>query len=423
MQFATEIFLLVLAASLSLRVWLAYRQYRYVQRHRDAVPGAFSDRVSLAEHQRAADYTVVRTRTGVVELLYGGLLLLAWTLGGGLELLDTGWRGAELGPIITGTLFIFSVMLIGSLLDLPFDLYRTFGIEQRFGFNRTTLAIYLLDLVKQGVLSLLVGVPIVAIVLWLMVSQSSVWWLWAWAVWIAFNLLMIWIYPTLIAPMFNKFLPLDNATLKARIEALLARCGFQSDGVFVMDGSRRSSHGNAYFTGLGSHKRIVFFDTLLTSLNENEVEAVLAHELGHFKRHHIRKTFFVMAIFSLLGLWLLNWFMQQDALYTALGVSQPSAHVALILFFMIVPLIMTFLKPVFSWLSRKHEFEADEFAARASSAADLVRALVKMYRENASTLTPDPLYSAFHDSHPPAPVRIGRLSQASAIDIEERKPI
>ncbi len=411
MQFFTTFFLFTLAASLGLRFWLARRQLRHVQRHRDQVPESFRDRISLTDHQRAADYTSARTRLGSLELIWGGILLIAWTLGGGLELLDTAWRATDLGPVATGIGFTLVVMLIGALLDIPFDLYRTFRIEQRFGFNRTNAATFVADLLRQGLLSLLVGAPLLAIMFWLVETQHDSWWLWVWLVWMGFSLLMIWAYPAVIAPLFNKFAPLQNPSLNTRIEGLLARCGFKSNGVFVMDGSKRSSHGNAYFTGMGGNKRIVFFDTLLESLSDDEVEAVLAHELGHFKRHHIRKHFLAMAALSLLGLGILNWLMHEPAFYSALGVSRPSAYAAFVLFIMIAPVFMTFIKPVFSWLSRKHEFEADEFAARTSGGADLVQALVKLYRENASTLTPDPWYSAFHDSHPPAPVRIAHLAR------------
>jgi STE24 endopeptidase len=411
MNSITLIFLAGLLASLGLQLWLDWRQIRHVRQHRDAVPEPFREQIPLSAHQKAADYTVARTRLGMLELLWSSLLILGWTLGGGLQWLDELWRGQHWSPLTTGTAVILSVLLISSLLDLPFALYRTFVIEQRFGFNRMTPALFVSDLLKQFLLTLLLGVPLVALVLWLMQTAGTQWWLYVWAVWMGFSLLMMWAWPAFIAPLFNKFVPLDDAALRERIERLLERCGFKSNGVFVMDGSRRSSHGNAYFSGLGTNKRIVFFDTLLKSLDADEVEAVLAHELGHFKRRHVQKRIASMALFSLLGLGLLAWLMQLPEFYTGLGVSTPSTYMALLLFMLIAPVFGVFLQPLFAWLSRKHEFEADDYAARQSDAGQLEQALVKLYEENASTLTPDPLYSAFHDSHPPAPVRIAHLSR------------
>ncbi len=411
MNSITLIFLAGLLASLGLQLWLDWRQIRHVRQHRDAVPEPFREQIPLSAHQKAADYTVARTRLGMLELLWGSLLILGWTLGGGLQWLDELWRSLHWSPLTTGTAVILTVLIISSLLDLPFALYRTFVIEQRFGFNRMTPALFVSDLLKQFLLTLLLGVPLVALVLWLMQTAGPQWWLYVWAVWMGFSLLMMWAWPAFIAPLFNKFVPLDDAALRQRIERLLERCGFTSNGVFVMDGSRRSSHGNAYFSGLGTNKRIVFFDTLLKSLDADEVEAVLAHELGHFKRRHIQKRIASMALFSLLGLGLLAWLMRLPEFYTGLGVSTPSTYMALLLFMLVAPVFSIFLQPLFAWLSRKHEFEADDYAARQSDAGKLVQALVKLYEENASTLTPDPLYSAFHDSHPPAPVRIAHLSR------------
>lgn len=411
MNLITELFLAALALSLVLQIWLDRRQIRHVLTHRDAVPEAFRDQIPLAAHRKAADYTVARTRLGMGELLYGSLLLLGWTLGGGLEWLDQTWRGLGLPPLATGVGVILSVLVIGSLLELPFALYRTFRLEARFGFNRTTPGTFVSDLVKQFLLTLLIGAPLIALVLWLMDSAGPLWWLYVWAVWIGFSLLMQWAWPAFIAPLFNKFEPLDDEALRQRIVRLLERCGFRSSGVFVMDGSRRSSHGNAYFSGLGTNKRIVFYDTLLKSLSPEEVEAVLAHELGHFRRHHIRKRIILMALLSLAGLWLLAQLMQMPEFYQGLGVSTPSTYMGLILFMMVAPLFGVFLSPLLAGFSRRHEFEADDFAARQADPRTLIRALVKLYEENASTLTPDPLYSAFHDSHPPAPVRIAHLSR------------
>jgi STE24 endopeptidase len=346
----------------------------------------------------------------MIELLYGSLLLLAWTLGGGLEWFDSIWRSAGLGALMTGVCFMLSAMIIMSLLDLPFSLYHTFVIEQRFGFNRSSLGVFVGDLLKQATLLIAIGAPMIALALWIMDSSVGLWWLYVWLVWMAFSLIMFWAYPAVIAPLFNKFTPLENESLKIRIQALLDKCGFKSQGIYVMDGSRRSGHGNAYFTGFGRNKRIVFFDTLLESLDPQEIEAVLAHELGHFKLRHIQKRLVTTAALSLAGLAVLGWLAGQHWFYNGLGVSRPSSYMALMLFMMIIPAFTFFLQPVMARLSRKHEFEADAYAVQQSSGSDLVKALVKMYRENASTLTPDPLYSAFHDSHPPAPVRISQIS-------------
>ncbi len=410
MNTLTYLFFAALSLSLLVQIWLTLRQRRHVTAHRVAVPEAFAGRITLEAHQKAADYTRTNTRMDIVELFFGALLLLGWTLGGGLEWLDTQWRTLAWSPVMTGVAVIVSMTLISALLDLPFNIYRTFAIEQKFGFNRTTPGLFVTDLVKQTLLMAVIGLPLLWLVLWLMEGAGEFWWFYVWAVWTGFSLLMMWAYPAFIAPLFNKFKPLDDAQMKQRIEQLLERCGFTSKGVFVMDGSRRSSHGNAYFTGLGDNKRIVFFDTLLKSLNADEVEAVLAHELGHFKCHHIKKRIVSMAVISLLSLALLGGLMQYDDFYTGLGISRPSTYIALTLFMMVAPLFSIYLQPVFAWVSRKHEFEADDFAAQNSNADNLVKALVKLYEENANTLTPDPLYSAFHDSHPPASVRIAHLS-------------
>jgi len=410
MNTLTYIFLIALGLSLLIQLWLTLRQRHYVAAHRSAVPEAFAERISLEAHQKAADYSLTNTRMDILELFFGALLLLGWTLGGGLDWLDSQWRTLEWSPVMTGVAVIFSMTLISAALDLPFNIYRTFAIEQKFGFNRTTPLLFVSDLVKQILLMSAIGLPLLWLVLWLMEGAGEFWWLYVWAVWTGFSLFMMWAYPAFIAPLFNKFEPLDDAEMKQRIEQLLDRCGFTSKGVFIMDGSRRSSHGNAYFTGLGDNKRIVFFDTLLKSLNVDEVEAVLAHELGHFRRNHIKKRIVSMAVISLLSLALLGGLMQYDDFYTGLGVSQPSTYIALTLFMMVAPLFSIYLQPLFAWVSRKHEFEADDFAAENSNADNLVKALVKLYEENANTLTPDPLYSAFHDSHPPASVRIAHLS-------------
>ncbi len=406
----TLLFVTMLALSTALQLWLEQRQLRHVSAHRAQVPEAFSAQITLNEHQKAADYTAAKVGLARIELLYAAVILLGLTLGGGIELLDQLWRGVELSPLWRGVAFLLSLTLFTSLLDLPFALYRTFRIEQRFGFNRTTLGLYFSDQLKQMVLMLLIGAPMAALVLWLMEGAGANWWLYVWAVWSGFTLLMMWAYPAVIAPLFNKFVPLADEELRQRIDQLLQRCGFKSNGIFVMDGSRRSSHGNAYFSGLGGNKRIVFFDTLLQSLNHDEIEAVLAHELGHFRRNHIKKRIVLMMVMSLIGLALLGWLMQQPWFFSALGVSTPSVHAALALFLMVLPVFTFFLQPLMAMSMRKHEFEADDFAAEHAEASDLISALVKLYQENASTLTPDRLYSAFHDSHPPAPVRIAHLS-------------
>ena len=410
MHVFTLLFILMLALSLGIEMWLAARQRRHVQAKRDAPPSEFAEHISIEAHQKAADYTLAKLRLGHYERLYGAAILLLLTLGGGLDLLDQLWRTLDLSPIPLGLGFILSLLLVTTLLDLPFSLYRTFALEQRFGFNRTRPGLFISDMLKQGLLLLLLGTPLIALVLWLMHSAGSLWWLYVWLVWSGFTLLMLWAYPAFIAPLFNRFEPLSDEAMRQRIEALLERCGFASKGIFVMDGSRRSSHGNAYFSGTGNNKRIVFFDTLLESLNGDEIEAVLAHELGHFRRKHVRTRLLQMMGMSLLGLALLGWLIQQAWFFHALGLSQISTHAALVLFLLVVPVFSFFIQPLMALSMRKHEFEADDFAAEQASAKDLIRALVKLYKENASTLTPDPLYSAWHDSHPPAPVRIAHLS-------------
>jgi len=411
MHWFTLIFVSLLAISVLLQLWLAHRHKAYVHRYQDTVPTEFAAKITLAEHQKAANYTLTKTQLAQVLLVVEALLLLAWTLGGFLNGLDQVWRSLGWSELWTGVLVIVSFTLIGSLLDLPASLYSTFHVEEKFGFNKTTLATFFTDLVKSLLLGLLIGVPFILLVLWLMQHMGTYWWLAVWAVWFGFSLLMMWAYPTFIAPLFNKFEPLTDEALKQRIESLLQRNGFASDGVFVMDGSKRSGHGNAYFTGLGSHKRIVFFDTLLEGLSAEEVEAVLAHEVGHFKRKHIQKRLIWMGLMTLASLALLGWLMEQSWFYTGLGVEASSTYMALLLFMLAMPVFTFFLNPLLAWSSRKHEFEADDFAAEQASALTLIQALVKLYKENASTLTPDPWYSAFYDSHPPAPVRIAHLTK------------
>ncbi|MCZ6717931.1 MAG: M48 family metallopeptidase [Gammaproteobacteria bacterium] len=410
----TLIFLAAIAISIAIHGWLIRRHIDYVRSHRDQVPAAFQDTIPLSAHQKAADYTQAKARFGMYDLLVGALLLLIWTLGGGLNLLDGAWQSGGLPILATGVGFVISAYALMALLEIPMSAYRTFVIEERFGFNKTTPKIFILDILKQGMLLLLIGMPLAALVLWLMLNGGALWWLYVWVAWIGFSLLMMWVYPTFIAPLFNKFRPLMDDALRTRIETLLKRNGFSSQGIFVMDGSTRSTHGNAYFTGLGTNKRIVFFDTLIDELNSEEIEAVLAHELGHFKCKHITKRIILMAAVSLIGLAFLGWLINQPWFYSGLGVTQPSAHVALVLFLIVIPVFTFFFQPMLAHISRKHEFEADDFAVKQAKADTLIQALVKLYKENANTLTPDPLYSAFHDSHPPAPVRVAHLSSKRA---------
>jgi STE24 endopeptidase len=409
----TLIFLFFLVASVTVRLWLCQRQLVHIQRHKNQVPEEFTDKIKLEDHQKAADYSCTRLRVGRVSLAWETAWLLVWTLGGGLNAIDHWWAGYQLPPLLNGIAVIGSLVVLTSILDLPFSLYSTFVVEQRFGFNQTTWRTWFLDLVKTIALMLILGMPLIAAILWLMNQAGDYWWLYAWLVWTTFSLFMIWAWPTFIAPLFNRFSALEDASLKSRIDSLLQRCGFQSDGVYVVDGSRRSAHGNAYFTGFGKTKRIVFYDTLLESLSEDEIEAVLAHELGHFKRHHIKKSLILSLLVTLIGFALLAWLMQSDWFYTALGVEVASTHAALLLFVLVTPVFTYFISPLFSALSRKHEFEADEFAKSNSDYRALISALVNMYRDNATTLTPDPVHSMFYDSHPPASIRINHLKSAA----------
>lgn len=407
----TVIFLAFLVLGSLLQFWLARRQIIFVSAHQNAVPKAFTEKITLADHQKAAAYTLAKVRYTQIMLLVDTLIVLLWTLGGLLEYLDQIWRSLGWSSLWTGIAVIISMMILSALLDLPDNLYTTFRLEARFGFNRTTPSIFITDTLKSFTLLLLLGTPFTALVLWIMEHAGPFWWLGVWIAWMAFSLLLLWAYPTFIAPLFNKFKPLEgHDELKQRIGALLQRSGFTSQGIFVMDGSTRSGHGNAYFTGLGRNKRIVFFDTLLEGLTVDEVEAVLAHEVGHFKRKHLQKGILMMGGLALAGLAVLGWLIQADWFYQGLGVSKPSNYMALLLFMLIIPVFTFFLSPVLAWVSRRHEFEADDFAAQQARPQALIRALVKLYKDNASTLTPDPLYSACYESHPPAPVRIAHLS-------------
>jgi STE24 endopeptidase len=410
----TAVFLIALAASLAARLWLARRHARHVAAHRDAIPPAFADRIGLPAHHKAADYTIARTRFGIGETLAEFALLLALTLGGGLAALVT-WTGSlDAGPVLQDLALIVAVAIVAGVIGLPFSYLQTFGVEAKFGFNRTTRALWFADIVKGTLVGAALGLPLAALVLWLMRSTGPYWWLMAWVAWIAFQFLVLALYPTVIAPLFNKFSPLPQGPARTAIEALLARCGFANRGLFVMDGSRRSSHGNAFFTGFGHAKRIVFFDTLLSRLTPGEVEAVLAHELGHFRLRHVLKRMAWSAVLSLGFLALLAWLAAAPWFCEGLGVPALPGRpgIALIVFFLAVPVFTFVLGPVASLYSRRHEFEADAFAARHASADSLVQALVKLYEDNAATLTPDPLYSAFYDSHPPAVLRIARLRES-----------
>jgi STE24 endopeptidase len=404
----TLLFLAFFTLTLLTRLWLKWRHIGFVAAHREAVPADFAERIALPEHQKAADYTVDRCKTAIIGALTEAALLLAFTLGGGLAALHNFWS-FRLDGLGYGLAMTFSVMIISGLIDLPLSLYSQFVIEERHGFNRMTLGLFFSDLLKQTLLGIAIGAPVIAAVLWLMGAMGEHWWLYVWLFWSGFNLLIMFIYPTWIAPLFNKFSPLEEGEMKSRIEALLVRCGFRSSGLFVMDGSRRSSHGNAYFTGFGNNKRIVFFDTLLSRLEPTEVEAVLAHELGHFRKKHVVKRMALMFAGSLAVLWLLGQLIDAPWFYAGLGVPTQNTVLALILFFLAMPVFTFPLSPLMSHFSRQHEFEADAYAAEHAAASDLIRALVKLYQDNASTLTPDPLHSLFHDSHPPAAQRIAHL--------------
>jgi STE24 endopeptidase len=412
----TVIFLLALGVSLAMQLWLARRQVQHVAANRTAPPAHFATRITLAAHQKAADYTIARTRLGMLETVLEAIVLLALTLGGGLAALAARADLLPVGTLWQDVALVVAVTLLAALIGLPVSWYRTFVIEHRFGFNRMTLRLWLTDLAKGALLGALLGIPLLTLVLWLMARAGTLWWLYAWLAWVAFQLLMLVLFPTVIAPLFNKFQPLADEPLRARVERLLARCGFAAKGLFVMDGSRRSSHGNAYFTGFGAARRIVFFDTLLSRLQPEEIEAVLAHELGHFKLKHVVKRIAWFAAASLLLLALLGWLVGEPWFYAGLGVpgAPPRYGVALVLFMLALPVFTFLAAPLTSLYSRRHEFEADAYAAEYASAPALVAALVKLYEDNANTLTPDPLHSVFYDSHPPAAARIARLEASSA---------
>ena len=415
----TFVFSAALVLGLLLKLYLSSRQIRHVSRHRDMVPPAFAATISLASHQKAADYTLTKARFGLLELAFGSAVLLGWTLLGGLDALNQALAGSALaqwGPLATQMALVAGFGLISGALDLPFTLYSTFRIEERFGFNKMSLQLWLADLLKSTLVGMVIGLPIVALILWLMNSAGPLWWLWAWAVWMGFNLLVLVLYPTVIAPIFNKFKPLEDDSLKARVTALMQRCGFAAKGLYVMDGSKRSAHANAYFTGFGAAKRVVFYDTLLKQLSPAEVDAVLAHELGHFKHKHIIQRIVMLFAMSLAGFALIGYLSQQLWFYTGLGVrpnlGAPNDALALLLFMLAVPLFSFFISPLMAQLSRQHEFQADAYAALQTDGRDLASALLKLYQDNASTLTPDPVFVKFYYSHPPASERLARMGVA-----------
>jgi STE24 endopeptidase len=411
----TYIFIAALLLSVGMRHWLAMRQIRHVALHRASVPNEFAQRISLADHQKAADYTIAKLKLGLLENGFSAFVLIGFTLLGGLEFLNQALLNLMGAGIAQQIALLVLLTLISGVLDLPFSWKKQFGIEAAFGFNRMTPALFWIDLLKGVGLAAALGLPLLWLVLELMAKSGPYWWLWTWVVWTAFNALLLWLFPTVIAPLFNKFKALEEGPLKAQIERLLERCDFASKGLFVMDGSKRSAHGNAYFTGIGKAKRIVFFDTLIEKLEPLEVEAVLAHELGHFKRQHIRKRLLVSFALSFVMLAILGWISAQPWFYLGLGVSPDmggyNGGLALALFILVAPVFGFFFTPLGSLSSRKHEYEADHFAAEKSSATALISALVKLYQDNASTLTPDPIYTAFYSSHPPAPLRIAHLQR------------
>lgn len=407
----TIIFLIALIISSSIQFWLAKRQADYVADHRSAVPDAFKTKVPLEAHQKAADYTLAKIKLSNIDGIIGIIILLLLTLGGGVNKAFEYWGAFVSTPLIAGVAATATIFLIMALVEIPTSVYQTFVIEEKFGFNKISVNQFIKDQLLHLGLGAAIGLPLLALILWVMDNIGSLWWLWAWGIIMGFSLLMSWLFPTIIAPLFNKFTPMEEGSLKDRIQGLLARCGFNSQGIFIMDGSKRSGHGNAYFTGLGNNKRIVFFDNLVNSLDDEELEAVLAHELGHFKCKHVIKMLIATSVMSLISLAILGWLIDQDWFYTGLGVAiEQKSHASALLLFLLVSSTFTFfMQPVSAYFQRKFEFEADDFAANNAKASKMISGLVKLYEENANTLTPDPLYSAFHYSHPPAAIRIAHL--------------
>ncbi len=410
-NFFTFVFLFAILTSVLALLWLNFRQDKAIKRSFNEVPDGFKETITLKDHQKAGNYTKAKLLVNHFEIIFSTFIVLVWTIGGAMNWLDIFWSQRISNPILMGTTFIVSIMLIASFIDLPFSIYRNFVLEQKFGFNRMTAKTFIADLIKEILLTLILMIPLIYAILYLMNISSigDYWWIYVWVIISLFTLTMMWIYPSFIAPIFNKFNPLDNDALKSRINNLLERTGFGSDGIFVMDGSKRSSHGNAYFTGIGKNKRIVFFDTLLKGMEDKEIEAILAHELGHFHHKHTRQRMISSFIFSLASLALLGYLINQNWFYNGLGVAEPSSHTALVLFSLALPVFSFFVTPISNLVSRKHEFQADAFAASHTDANDLISSLTKLYKENSSSLSPDKLYSAFHDSHPSAILRIERL--------------
>jgi STE24 endopeptidase len=404
------LFIFLLVTTTIFQAWLTKRHIAHIQKNKNKVPSVFSKTISISDHKKAADYTVSKSYIGIIDLFIQAIFLYLITLGGGINIITNIFSNLINNQLIIGAMVIISVMLISSLIDLPLTLYKTFIIDEKFGFNRMTKYIFITDIIKQLILSIIIGIPLLLISLWIITSLGNLWWLWLWIFISVFNFLMLTIYPLYIAPFFNKFMPLKDVKLKTKIEKLLLKCGFESDGLFVMNGSLRSNHGNAYFTGLGKSKRIVFFDTLLERLTHKEIEAVLAHELGHFHHNHVKKRIFLMFIISFIGLYLLGILKDSPWFYNSLGVIQSDAN-GLLLFLLISPLFIFFIRPLMAYYSRKNEFEADEYACKYSNSKDLKLSLIKLYRDNASTLTPDPLHSNFYDSHPPALERINTIDK------------
>ena len=404
------LFIFLLITTTIFQVWLTKRHIAHIHKNKTKVPAAFSKTISISNHKKAADYTISKSNIGIIDLFIQAIFLYLITLGGGINILTNTFSNLINNQLVIGAIVIISVMLISSLIDLPLNIYKTFNIDERFGFNRMTAQIFILDLIKQSILSIVIGIPILLISLWIISNLGGLWWLWLWVFISVFNFLMLILYPTYIAPFFNKFLPLKDVKLKTKIEKLLLKCGFKSNGLFVMNGSLRSNHGNAYFTGFGNSKRIVFFDTLLEKLSHKEIEAVLAHELGHFHHNHVKKRIILMFVMSFIGLYVLGILKDSAWFYESLGVIQSDAN-GLLLFLLVSPLFIFFIRPLMAYYSRKNEFEADEYACKYSNPQDLKLSLIKLYRDNASTLTPDPLYSNFYDSHPPALERINTIDK------------
>lgn len=407
----TKVFLAFLCLKGLVEAYLDKRNVKHIVKNMNEVPPKFSDKITLEDHQKAAKYSIEKINTAGFFNIIGYLILLVWTLGGGIDKLNEVVKGFGLSDLMTGVVFIIAFSIIGSILSLPASIYNTFVVEQKWGFNKTTPKIFITDLIKGTVLGIIIGVPLLYAILWIMGKMGDLWWLYTWIFLSAFQLIMMWVYPTFIAPMFNKFEPLEEGEVKNKILDLLKRTGFESNGLFIMDASKRSGHGNAYFTGFGKTKRIVFFDTLVNTLEASEIEAVLAHELGHFKRKHVLKLMIKAFLFSFIALYVLGLLMKSDWFFSAHGVKSMEPYIALTLFMLVSGIYTFFITPISAWTSRKYEFEADEFAAKNSDARDLISALVKMYKDNASTLTPDPVYSAFYHSHPPALIRVNFLEK------------